>query len=79
MSTEQLVSQLVLAAEWDFDDPHTDPVAKAATLLGVPLHDPRVAQVLRRVTAVKGLDWSEQVGLAAHLLLASDEVPAVAA
>lgn len=79
MKTEHLVSQLVLAAEWDFADDHTAPVKAAASLLGISETDPRLAETTRRVAEASGLSWAEQVGLAAHLLLVRQQAPLAAA
>ena len=79
MKTEHLVIQIVLAAEWDFGDDHSAPVTAAATLLGIPEHDPRLDDITRRVAEAGGLSWAEQVGLAAHLLLVREQAPLAAA
>lgn len=75
MTTEQIVSQLVLAAQWDAGLHSAAPARAAAQLLGIDPLDPRLAEVTAKVNGADGLSWPELVGYAAHLLLAPAPKP----
>ena len=80
MTTEQLVSQLVLAAQWDEGMHEAAPVRAAAQMLGIDARDRRLEGVTAMVAAATDMTWQERVGYAAHLLLVDDvaEVPVAA-
>lgn len=80
MTTEQLVSQLVLAAQWDEGMHEAAPVRAAAQMLGIDPGDRRLDGVSALVAAATDMNWQERVGYAAHLLLVDDmaEVPVAA-
>lgn len=80
MTTEQLVSQLVLAAQWDEGMHEAAPVRAAAQMLGIDGSDRRLEGVTAMVAAATDMTWQERVGYAAHLLLIDEvaEVPVAA-
>lgn len=72
--TLKLVSQLALGARWlHLDDDSTSPVHAACEVLGIDPDDARKHRVEGVIDAAPGLDWTEQVALAIHLLLAPDD------
>lgn len=78
--TEQLISQLALSATWlHLDDVHTGPVQAAVEVLEIDPDDALLAEVAGAVESADGLDWTDQVAYALHLLLSTDDAPALLA
>lgn len=68
--TEQLISQLALSATWlHLDGARPGPIDAALEVLEVRPDDAVLAEVAGAVAAAEGLDWTEQVAYALHLIL----------
>lgn len=68
LSTQTLVSQLVLAAEWEFDETR-DPVTVAADYAGITATGSRAARAREALAEAVDATWGARVGIALHVML----------